>query len=54
MKTLYENVVSRVLNTKKYSDEKMDFIKKRNNEKNVVLNNVISRFYCIGEIEYNN
>ena len=41
-----KNVVARVLNTKKYSDEKTDFRKKRNNEKNVVSNNVISRVYC--------
>ena len=30
---MFKNVVSRVLNTKKYINEKRDFIKKRNNEK---------------------
>jgi len=46
-----KNVVSRVLNTKKYSDEKRDFRKKKHNteKKNIekVLNNIISRVYCI-------
>ena len=30
---LYKNLVSRVLNTKKYSDEKRDIRKKHNNKK---------------------
>ena len=46
MKTLHEKTLYQVLNTKKYSDEKRDFRKKRNNEKNVALNNVILRVYC--------
>ena len=42
---IWKNVVSRVLNTKKYSDEKRVLRKKRNNKKNV-SNNVISRVNC--------
>ena len=46
----YMKNVSRVINSKKYSDEKRDFRKKRNIEKKVVSNNVISRVYCISNL----